>query len=147
MSLLFSPISKNLAFRVQSFLSSLQQVFVVTLINFIGRCLHSKVIPKGFRSNFHSSSLSHSNQYIRQSQCVHSWCAQNSLSLSIMSISNRAMRQEGDDINKRILHCRSEPYLKSVQLFQYSLLAPKFWRSILKFLTIYAKLRPKNLNN
>ena len=31
-------------------------------INFIGRCLQSKVTPKGFRFNFHASEFSHSSQ-------------------------------------------------------------------------------------
>ena len=55
----FPPISKSLAFRLAIL------IFAKTRfcghINFIGRCLHSKLIPKGFRSNFHASSLSHSN--------------------------------------------------------------------------------------
>ena len=72
-------------------------------IKFIGRCLHSKVIPKGFRSNFHASSLSHSNQYLRQIQC-----AQNSFSRKIMRITIRAMCQKRDDLDKQILQCRSE---------------------------------------
>ena len=72
-------------------------------INFIGRCLHSKVIPKGFRFNFHASSLSHSYQYLRQIQC-----AQNSFSRNIMRITIRAMCQKRDDLDKQILHYRSE---------------------------------------
>ena len=42
-------------------------------IHFIGHCLHSKVVPKGFRSNFHASSFSHSNQYRDQIQCAHNF--------------------------------------------------------------------------
>ena len=57
----------------------------------------------GFRSNFHASSLSHCNQYLRQIQC-----AQNSFSRNIMRITIRAMCQKGDDLNKQILQCRSE---------------------------------------
>ena len=56
-----------------------------------------------FRSNFHASSLSHSYQYLRQIQC-----AQNSFSRNIMRITIRAMCQKRDDLDKQILHYRSE---------------------------------------
>ena len=72
-------------------------------INFIGRCLQSKVIPKGFRSNFHASSFSRSNQYLYQIQS-----AQNSFSRNIMRITIRAMCLKRDDLDKQILQCRSE---------------------------------------
>ena len=62
----FPPISKDLAFR----LAVLIFVRFCSHIHFIGRCLHSKVIPKGFRSNFHTSSFSHSNQYRHQIQRI-----------------------------------------------------------------------------
>ena len=67
------------------------------------RCLHSKVIPKGFRSNFHASSFSHSNQYRHHIQ----W-AQNSFSRNIMRITIRAMYQKRNKLSEQILHCRSE---------------------------------------
>ena len=73
-------------------------------INFIGRCLQSKVFPKGFRSNFHASSFSRSNQYLYQIQC-----AQNSFSRNIMRITIRAMCLKRDVLDKQILQCRSEP--------------------------------------
>ena len=57
----------------------------------------------GFRSNFHASSPSHSNQYLRQIQC-----AQNSFSRKIMRITIRAMCQKRDGLDKHILQCRSE---------------------------------------
>ena len=42
-------------------------------INFIGRCLESKVIPKGFCSNFHAFMFSPSNQqYLHAIQCPQS---------------------------------------------------------------------------
>ena len=73
-------------------------------INFIGRCLQSKVFPKGFRSNFHASSFPRrSNQYLYQIQC-----AQNSFSRNIMRITIRAMCRKRDDLDKQILQCRSE---------------------------------------
>ena len=72
-------------------------------INFIGRCLQSKVFPKGFRSNFHASSFSRSNQYLYQIQC-----AQNSFSRNIMRITIRAMCLKRDVLDKQILQCRSE---------------------------------------
>ena len=97
----FPPISKNLAFRLAILIFA--KTGFCSHIKFIGRCLHSKVIPKGFRSNFHASSLSHSNQYLRQMQC-----AQNSFSRKIMRITIRAMCQKRDDLDKQILQCRSE---------------------------------------
>ena len=99
----FPPMSKTLAFRFNfwPFLSSLKLDQFCSHINFIGRCLYSKVIPKGFRSNFHASY--HSNQYLRQIQC-----AQNSFSRNFMRITIRAMCQKRDDLNKQILQCRSE---------------------------------------
>ena len=49
----FPSISRNLAFRLAI------HIFTKTRfsshINFISRCLQHKVIPKGFRSNFHAS--------------------------------------------------------------------------------------------
>ena len=95
------PISKNLAFRLAILI--FPKTRFCSHINFIGLCLHSKVIPKGFRSNFHASSLSHCNQYLRQIQC-----AQNSFSRNIMRITIRAMCQKHDGLDKQILQCRSE---------------------------------------
>ena len=97
----FPPISKNLAFRLAILIFA--KTRFCSHIKFIGRCLHSEVILKGFRSNFHASSLSHSNQYLRRIQC-----AQNSFSRKIMRITIRAMCQKRDDLNKQILQCRSE---------------------------------------
>ena len=96
----FPPISKNLAFRLAILIFA--KTRFCSHIKFIGHYLHSKVIPKGFRSNFHASSLSHSNQYLRQIQC-----AQNSFSRKIMRITIRAMCQKRDDLDKQILQCRS----------------------------------------
>ena len=60
--------SKDLAFRLATLIFAKTRFCIH--IHFIGRCLHSKVIPKGFRSNFHACSFSHSNQYWRQIQCA-----------------------------------------------------------------------------
>ena len=95
------PISKRLAFLLAILIFA--KTRFCSHINFIGRCLHSKVIPKGFRSNFHASSLSHCNPYLRQIQC-----AQNSFSRNIMRITISAMCQKRDNLNKQILQCRSE---------------------------------------
>ena len=97
----FPPISKSLAFRLVILIFA--KTRFCSHINFIGRCLHSKVIPKGFRSDFHASSLSHCNRYLRQIQCT-----QNSFSRNIMRITIRAMCQKRDDLSKQILQCRSE---------------------------------------
>ena len=125
----FPPISKNLSFRLAILIFA--KTRFCSHIKFIGRCLHSKVIPKGFRSNFHASSFSHSNQYLRQIQC-----AQNSFSLKIMRITIIAMYQKRDGLDKQILQCRSKLSMICPAPF-----APKSRRSILNFSTIYTKLR------
>ena len=51
----FPSISKNLAFRLATL--TFTKTRFCSHINFIGHCLHSKVINKGFHSNFHASSL------------------------------------------------------------------------------------------
>ena len=93
----FPTLSSNLAFRLATLIFA--KTRFCSHINFIGRCLNSKVIPKGFRSNFHASTFSHSNQ-IR--------CAQNSFSRNIMRITIRAMCQKRNVLDKQILQCRSE---------------------------------------
>ena len=97
----FPTLSSNLAFRLATLIFA--KTRFCSHINFIGRCLNSKVIPKGFRSNFHASTFSHSNQYLHQIRC-----AQNSFSRNIMRITIRAMCQKRIAIDKQILHCRSE---------------------------------------
>ena len=56
-----------------------------------------------FRSNFHTSSFSHSYQYCHQIQHT-----QNSFSHNIMRITIRAMCQKCNKLNEQILHCRYE---------------------------------------
>ena len=97
----FPPCTTNLAFRLATLIFA--KTRFCSHINFIGRCLQSKVIPKSFRSNFHASSFSRSNQYLYQIQC-----AQNSFSRNIMRITIRAMCLKRDDLDKQILQCRSE---------------------------------------
>ena len=74
----FPPCTTNLAFPLATLIFA--KTRFCSHINFIGRCLQSKVIPKGFRSNFHASSFSCSNQYLYQIQC-----AQNSFPRNIIS--------------------------------------------------------------
>ena len=97
----FPTLSSNLAFRLATLIFA--KTRFCSHINFIGRCLNSKVIPKGFRSNFHASTFSHSNQYLHQIRC-----AQNSFSRNIMRITIRAMCHKRIALDKQILHCRSE---------------------------------------
>ena len=96
----FPTLSSNLAFRLATLIFA--KTRFCSHINFIGRCLNSKVIPKGFRSNFHASTFSHSNQYLHQIRC-----AQNSFSRHIMRIKIRAMCQKRNVLDKQILQCRS----------------------------------------
>ena len=102
----FPPISKDLAFRLAVLIFA--KTRFCSHIHFIGRCLHSKVIPKGFRSNFHTSSFSHSNQYRHQNHQIPIQRAQTSFSRNIMRIIIRGMCQKRNKLTEQILHCRSE---------------------------------------
>ena len=134
----FPPISKDLAFRLAVLIFA--KTRFCSHIHFIGRCLHSKVIPKGFLSNFHTSSFFHSNQYRHHIQC-----AQNSFSRNIMRITIKAMWQKRNKPSEQILHCRSElSKICPAVFFLHNPFVPKFRMPILNFLNICTKLRPKN---
>ena len=93
-------ISSNLAFRLAI------QIFAKTRfsshINFISRCLQHKVIPKGFRLNFHASifsSVSNFNlKYLHEIQRT-----QNTFSHNIMRSTIRAMCSKRNEPNKQIM--------------------------------------------
>ena len=136
----FLPISKGLAFRL-AILIFAKTRFCSHIHFIIGRCLHSKVIPEGFRSKFPAFSLSHSNQYCHQIPC-----AQNSFSRNIMRITIRVICQKRNELHKQILHCRSE-LSKICLLFKYNLFVPKLKMPILNFLIICTKFRHKNSTN
>ena len=77
-------------------------------INFIGRCLNFKVIPKGFRTNFHASNFSIScNRYF---QDIDQAC--NTFSKNVMRATIKAMSIKRQEIDQKIQTCRSE--LKNV---------------------------------
>ena len=77
-------------------------------INFIGRCLNFKVIPKGFRANFHPSNFSIScNRYF---QDIDQAC--NTFSRNLMRATIKAMSIKGQEIDQKIQTNRSE--LKNV---------------------------------
>ena len=98
----FPTISSSLAFRLATLIFA--KTRFCSHINFIGRCLQSKVIPKGFRSNFHASEFSHSGQkYLSEILC-----AQNAFPRRVMRITIRAMCQKRDDLDQRIIECRSQ---------------------------------------
>ena len=60
----FSNISSKIALSLATLTSS--KTRFCSHINFIGRCLNFKVIPKGFRTNFHASNFSIScNRYFQ----------------------------------------------------------------------------------
>ena len=136
----FLPISKGLAFRL-AILIFAKTRFCSHIHFIIGHCLHSKVIPEGFRSKFPAFSFSHSNQYCHQIPC-----AQNSFSRNIMRITIRVMCQKRNELHKQILHCRSA-LSKICLLFKYNLFVPKLKMPILNFLTICTKFRHKNSTN
>ena len=98
----FPTISSSLAFRLATLIFA--KTRFCSHINFIGRCLQSKVIPKGFRSNFHASEFSHSgHKYLSEILC-----AQNAFSRRVMRITIRAMCQKRDDLDQCIIECRSQ---------------------------------------
>ena len=77
-------------------------------INFIGRCLNFKVIPKGFRTNFHASNFSIScNRYF---QDIDQAC--NTFSKNVMRATIKAMLIKRQEIDQKIQTNRSE--LKNV---------------------------------
>ena len=95
-------ISSNLAFRLAI------HIFTKTRfsshINFISRCLQHRVIPKGFRSNFHASIFSNFNlKYLHEIQRT-----QNTFSHNIMRSTIRAMCSKRNELNKQIIECRSQ---------------------------------------
>ena len=96
----FPTISSSLAFHLATLIFA--NTRFCSHVNFIRRCLQSKVIPKGFRSNFHASEFSHSSQkYL---------CAQNAFSRRVMRITIRAMCPKSDDLDQRVIECRSQLY-------------------------------------
>ena len=95
-------ISSNLAFRLAIHIFA--KIRFSSHINFISRCLQHKVIPKGFRSNFHASIFSNvSNfnlKYLHEIQRT-----QNTFSRNIMRSAIRAMcskRSERKQANYRM---------------------------------------------
>ena len=98
----FPPTSNSLGFRLATLIFT--KTRFCSHINFIGRCLESKVIPKGFRANFHASTFSPSNkQYLHEIQY-----AENFFSRNIMRITIKAMCNKRDDLDKQIFQCRNE---------------------------------------
>ena len=77
-------------------------------INFIGHCLNFKVIPKGFRTNFHAYNFSIScNRYF---QDIDQAC--NTFSKNVMRATIKAMSIKRQEIDQKIQMNRSE--LKNV---------------------------------
>ena len=111
----FPPCTTNLAFRLATLVFA--KTRFCSHINFIGRCLQSKVTPKGFRSNFHASSFSRSNQYLYQIQC-----AQNSFSRNIMRITIRHMSICGHSLHQGTTDSRKN--LEQRFIFQIGTLNP-----------------------
>ena len=98
-------ISRNLAFRLAIHIFTKTRFF--SHINFISRCLQHKVIPKGFRSNFHASIFSNvfnfNLKYLHEIQRT-----QNTFSCNIMRTTIRAMCSKRNELNKQIIECRSQ---------------------------------------
>ena len=98
-------ISSNLAFRLAI------HIFTKTRfsgrINFISRCLQRKVIPEGFRSNFHASIFSNvfnfNLTYLHEIQRT-----QNTFSRNIMRCTIRDICSKRNEVNKQIIECRSQ---------------------------------------
>ena len=104
------PLSSSFHFQQLSISLShphFHQIRFSSHINFISRCLQHKVIPKGFRSNFHASIFSNvSNfnlKYLHEIQRT-----QNTFSHNIMRSTIRAMCSKRNKLNKQIIECRSQ---------------------------------------
>ena len=102
---LLPSISSNLAFRLAI------HIFTKTRfsshINFISRCLQHKVIPKGFRLNFHAAIFSNvSNFNLKYHHEIQR--TQSTFSHNIMRSTIRAMCSKRNELNKQIIVCRSQ---------------------------------------
>ena len=98
-------ISSNLAFRLAIHIFT--KIRFSRHINFISRCLQHKVIPKGFRSNFHVSIFSNVSKfnlkYLHEIQRT-----QNTFSHNIMRSTIIAMCSKRNELNKQVIECRSQ---------------------------------------
>ena len=95
----FPVISSNHAFKLFNLI--LTKTRFVSHIHFIGRCLHAKVIPVGFRANFHPSNFGvNSAQYFSDVST-----ASTSYSRSIMRSTIRAMCSKRDSLTRDIDVC------------------------------------------
>ena len=95
----FPSISSNLALKL--FNLTLAKTRFVNHINFIGRCLHAKVTPVGFRVHFHPSNFGvASTRYFSE---VSSAC--NSFSRTVMRSTIRAMCSKRDALTRDIDVC------------------------------------------
>ena len=95
----FPSTSSNLALKLFNLI--LAKTRFVSHIHFIGRCLHAKVIPVGFRVNFHPSNFGvDSTRYFSD---VSSACK--SFSRSVMRSTIRAMCSKRDARTRDIVDC------------------------------------------
>ena len=95
----FPSTSSNLALKLFNLI--LAKTRFVSHIHFIGRCLHAKVIPVGFRVNFHPSNFGvDSTRYFSD---VSSACK--SFSRSVMRSTIRAMCSKRDALTRNIVDC------------------------------------------
>ena len=134
----FPPITNNLAFRLAILIFA--KTRFCSHINFIGRCLHSQVIRRVFALIFMHLFLILINIVAKFS------VLKILFSRNITRITIRAMCQKRDDLDKQILHYRSELCKDCPAILVQSIRA-KIQEVNSKLFTIYSKLRTKNYNN
>ena len=95
---LIKLLRKEMVCFLIPFRSTLAKTRFVSHINFIGRCLHAKVTPVGFRVHFHPSNFGvASTRYFSE---VSSAC--NSFSRSVMRSTIRATCSKRDALTRDI---------------------------------------------
>ena len=98
----FPSISSDLSFRLAVLIFTKNRCR--SHINFIGRCLKSNVIPKGFRASFNPSQFCSScDRYLAE---VKQACV--SFSRNVMRSTIRAMSSKRNELDRVIRNCRSE---------------------------------------
>ena len=98
----FPPISSDLSFRLAVLIFT--KTRCCSHINFIGRCLKSNVMPKGFRVSFNPSQFSSScDRYLAE---VKQACVSFSRNFTRSTI--RTMSSKRNELDRVIRNCRSE---------------------------------------
>ena len=98
----FPPVTSQVSFKLMSCIFA--KTRFVSHIHFIGRCLNSQVVPKGFRVNFHPSNFGlDGSRYFSDISA-----ASNSFSRTLMRSTIRAMCTKRDSLSAEMLRHRHD---------------------------------------